>query len=133
MTAKDLGRKVVSIFSLSSQLLSSQQHYDWGLRSMKTVLNTGGSLIQQWRRNADTSAAGSSGAGKLTPEQERDLLIKAIRVNTLSKLTFDDNARFTALLGDIFPGAPNADISDPTLEEAIKEVMRCVGASCTNH
>ena len=29
---------------------------------------------------------------------------QAIRVNTLSKLTFDDAIRFLALLGDVFPG-----------------------------
>jgi hypothetical protein len=33
-----------------------------------------------------------------------ETLIKAIRVNTLSKLTFDDAVRFLALLGDVFPG-----------------------------
>jgi dynein heavy chain 2 len=30
--AKDLARKLVSLFSLSRELLSPQQHYDWGLR-----------------------------------------------------------------------------------------------------
>jgi len=46
MSAKQLGRMVVSVFTLSAQLLSAQQHYDWGLRALKTVLNTGGSLVQ---------------------------------------------------------------------------------------
>jgi hypothetical protein len=35
---------MVSLFTVSSQLLSSQQHYDWGLRAMKACLTTGGSL-----------------------------------------------------------------------------------------
>lgn len=34
------------MFTLSKQLLSTQQHYDWGLRALKAVLNTGGKLIQ---------------------------------------------------------------------------------------
>lgn len=34
------------MFTLSKQLLSRQQHYDWGLRALKAVLNTGGKLIQ---------------------------------------------------------------------------------------
>lgn len=45
--AKKLAAKIVSLFKLMRQLLSSQQHYDWGLRALKTVLNTGGQLIQQ--------------------------------------------------------------------------------------
>ena len=34
--AKELGHKLVSIYSLSRQLLSSLRHYDWGLRALKT-------------------------------------------------------------------------------------------------
>lgn len=44
--AKDLASKIVSLFKLSRQLLSPQQHYDWGLRALKAVLNSGGRLIQ---------------------------------------------------------------------------------------
>ena len=39
--AKDLASKIVSLFKLSRQLLSPQQHYDWGLRALKAVLNSG--------------------------------------------------------------------------------------------
>ena len=40
--AKKLSNKIVSLFKLCRQLLSDQQHYDWGLRALKTILNTGG-------------------------------------------------------------------------------------------
>jgi len=33
--ARDLASKIVSLFKLSRQLLSPQQHYDWGLRALK--------------------------------------------------------------------------------------------------
>ena len=36
--AHNLGQKLVSIFTLASKLLTTQQHYDWGLRALKTVL-----------------------------------------------------------------------------------------------
>ena len=56
--AKDLASKIVSLFTLSKQLLSRQQHYDWGLRALKAALNTGGKLIQVqklliWLRRVD--------------------------------------------------------------------------------
>lgn len=41
-TAKVLAKKIVSLFNLSKQLLSYQQHYDWGLRALKTILTVGG-------------------------------------------------------------------------------------------
>lgn len=42
---------------------------------------------------------------------ECELLIKAIRINTLSKLTFTDMRKFKFLLQDIFPGIDSKDIS----------------------
>jgi dynein heavy chain 2 len=43
-TAADLARKLVSLFSLAGELLSPQQHYDWGLRALKTSLSIAGAL-----------------------------------------------------------------------------------------
>ena len=44
--AKQLAKKIVSIFTLSKQLLSAQQHYDWGLRALKTILKISGELME---------------------------------------------------------------------------------------
>lgn len=43
--AKKLAAKIVSLFRLSAQLLSPQQHYDWGLRALRPILNAAGGLI----------------------------------------------------------------------------------------
>ena len=42
---------------------------------------------------------------------ECELIIKAVRINTLSKLTFTDMRKFKQLLGDIFPGVESKDIA----------------------
>ena len=39
-TNDTLGRRLVKLYDLCKQLLSEQQHYDWGLRALKTVLRT---------------------------------------------------------------------------------------------
>jgi hypothetical protein len=44
--AKEFGRKLVSLYNLAKELLSPQQHYDWGLRAMKTILKACGTLLQ---------------------------------------------------------------------------------------
>lgn len=112
--AKDLASKIVSLFKLSQQLLSYQQHYDWGLRALKAVLNSGGRLIQL------AKAKGT----EISTDLEYEILIKAVRVNTLSKLTYADTNKFLALVADVFPGIKSADISGGELEEAIVQVMK---------
>jgi dynein heavy chain 2 len=119
-SAKIVGRKMVTLFSLSKQLLSKQQHYDWGLRAMKAVLNTGGKIIQQ------TKAADV----EVTVEKEVEILIKAVRVNTLSKLTFVDAQRFLALISDVFPGVTSEDMRSAELEVAHKPSCHFCTCSC---
>ncbi|GLD99148.1 hypothetical protein PINS_up007866 [Pythium insidiosum] len=128
--ARDIASKVVSLYSLSGQLLSPQQHYDWGLRALKAVLNTAGKLLQAAKKELAMAAnneakedAGGSSDRRLTPAQETELLIKAVRINTLSKLTFVDSTRFLALIGDVFPGVTSADLAGGALAEAIRDVM----------
>ncbi|KAH9577240.1 Dynein heavy chain [Trypanosoma melophagium] len=118
-----LSKKTVEIFKLSKGLLSYQQHYDWGLRAMKAVMRLGGTLIHQYL----TERVG--GKVKVTPEellqQESEILIKSLRVNTLSKLTFEDAVLFNNLIADVFPGVPVGEIDyaelRPAIEESIKE------------
>lgn len=110
--SKELASKITSLFKLSRQLLSTQQHYDWGLRGLKAVLNSGGRLIQSYQQNNQ----------KITAEIEYEILIKALRVNTLSKLTYDDTQKFLPLIGDVFPGVSSEDMAGGDLEAAIREV-----------
>lgn len=109
MTAKDLGAKLVCIFNLSKQLLTPQQHYDWGLRALKTILGTGGQLLQTEKKVKKTIDA----------ETESRILVQALRINTLSKLTFDDTKRFNALVEDVFP---NLNVQDASAEDLDKEI-----------
>lgn len=111
--SKQLAQKLIPLFKLSKQLLSSQQHYDWGLRALKTILTVGGQLIQQER----------AAKVELNFNREALILIKAIRINTMSKLTFGDSKKFEFLLNDVFPGIKVEDIVYEDLEKAINETL----------
>ena len=72
-----------------------QQHYKWGLRSLKPILSLAGRLLQDHKRNHYEPP---------NDVEEAILLIKAVRMNTMSKLTFADAQRFQNLCVDLFPG-----------------------------
>lgn len=67
----------MSLFLLSRQLLSSQQHYDWGLRALKPILTLAGRLLQEIK------AAQSE---PLREDEEAVLLLKAGRQDSYGQL-----------------------------------------------
>lgn len=60
--AKSLGRKLVAVFNMSRDMLTPQQHYDWGLRSLKTVLGGCGKGLHDARVKMESAAKGKDAA-----------------------------------------------------------------------
>lgn len=54
--------------------------------------------------------------------KESGLVVQALRLNTMSKLTFADNSRFDALVSDVFPGVDFKDVEYETLRSALLAV-----------
>ncbi|GFW42309.1 cytoplasmic dynein 2 heavy chain 1 [Trichonephila clavipes] len=112
--SKELGRKVVAVFSLARELLSQQQHYDWGLRALKTVLKSCGEQLHLAKHKESV---------ELDIHAENELVVHSLRTNTLSKLTYTDSYRFDALIRDLFPGVQFRNITYEQLAESVKNVM----------
>ena len=104
-----LSKKVTTLFTLCKQGLSYQQHYDWGLRSLKTILTVASQQIQLYINEGKNA----------TYEEETSILIKAIRINVLSKLTFSDSLIFNLLIKDVFPNIDMSDIVYENLNNAL--------------
>ena len=46
-TAVSLASQVTTLFTLAAEGLSKQQHYDWGLRALKTCLGAAGRILRE--------------------------------------------------------------------------------------
>ena len=53
---------------------------------------------------------------------ECTLVVQALRINTLSKLTFSDSVTFDNLVLDVFPGIKFKDIEFEIVADAFREV-----------
>eukprot|EP00063_Salmo_salar_P092130 XP_014066965.1 PREDICTED: dynein heavy chain 14, axonemal isoform X3 [Salmo salar] len=115
-SAKSLSRKIVNLYQLASKQLSQQDHYDFGMRAIKSVLVLAG----QKRRFAALSCG-------LTPEDEYCVLICALQNSNLPKLVPEDVPLFKSIMEDLFPGIVNPKTIHPQLEIAIAKATEMLG------
>ncbi|KAJ4429793.1 hypothetical protein ANN_21997 [Periplaneta americana] len=92
-----LAKKVYTLYSLATQQLSKQDHYDFGLRGMVALLRYAGRKRRQF---------------PTLPDDE--IVLLAMKDMNVAKLTSDDLPLFNGITSDLFPGvdAPVIDYED---------------------
>jgi dynein heavy chain len=103
-SGRNLARKMVNLYKLSSEQLSKQDHYDFGMRAVKSVLVMAGSLR---RKNPDL------------PEDV--VLIRAMRDSNVPKFLEHDLPLFRGIIQDLFPGVIIKDVDYGGLQRSIEE------------
>ncbi|CAM1329611.1 Uncharacterised protein at_DN1743, partial [Pycnogonum litorale] len=121
--AKAIGKKLVAIFTLALGLLTQQQHYDWGLRALKTVLKGCGNLLRMSKCNQPDDEKSTA----VDEKYETQLIVQALRLNTLSKLTYVDSKRFDSLINDVFCNVDFNDIGYVELAQVSRETIADLG------
>lgn len=51
-------------------------------------------------------------------------MVQALRLNTMSKLTFADSSRFDSLVKDVFSGVDFTDVDDQILTSALEQAYK---------
>eukprot|EP00911_Craspedida_sp_UC1_P002095 UC1_evm8s1611 len=110
LTAKLLARKFITLYTLNRDLLSKQDHYDWGLRAIKSVLVVAGSL-----KRADPDRS------------EEEVLMRALRDFNIPKIVNEDVSVFMGLIIDLFPGINVPRKRDEKFETICKQSIKDLG------
>lgn len=107
---ESLAKKVVTIYELMQKQLSKQDHYDFGMRAVKSVLNASGRIKRQY---ADLD--------------ETTVMIKSIRDMNLPKFIAEDVVLFDNLFMDLFPDCEEPQVNTDVLQLGIEDTLTAHG------
>ncbi|XP_058416307.1 dynein axonemal heavy chain 1 isoform X1 [Diceros bicornis minor] len=101
--ANVLAKKITTTFKLSSEQLSSQDHYDFGMRAVKTVISAAGNLKRE------------------NPSMNEELIcLRAIRDVNVPKFLQEDLKLFSGIVSDLFPTIREEETDYGILDKAIR-------------
>ena len=120
-TAERLSSKMVSLFELCSSQLSSQSHYDFGLRALKSVLVNAGNLKRKEDKEREIT---KKDEGMPIEQWEQNILLRSVCNTLIPKLVSEDITLFNSLLSGVFPDCKIEEVKEEELKNKIIELCQ---------
>ena len=96
--------KIVQSLRLSSEQLSTQSHYDYGMRAVKSIILASGALRKE------------------NPDQDEEVtVLRAISVCNIPKFIKEDIDQFGGIISDLFPTTQNTPQDYDVLKHFIQQ------------
>ncbi|XP_036369342.1 dynein heavy chain 2, axonemal-like [Octopus sinensis] len=103
---KHLAKKVFTLYNLATQQLSKQDHYDFGLRALVSVLRYAGKKKRKPQSMTD-----------------EEILLLSLKDMNIAKLTSVDLPLFNGIMSDLFPGVEPPIMEDDKFKTNIKSEL----------
>uniref|UniRef100_A0A2R9AUA6 Dynein axonemal heavy chain 14 n=1 Tax=Pan paniscus TaxID=9597 RepID=A0A2R9AUA6_PANPA len=114
-SANSLSGKLTNLYELARKQLSQQDHYNFGLRSLKIVLIMAGMKKREFK------------CDNLSEADETLIVVEAIREASLPKCPPEDVPLFENIIGDIFPEVTVLKVNQLALEKVIYTATQQLG------
>ncbi|EAX96997.1 Dynein heavy chain family protein [Trichomonas vaginalis G3] len=102
-----LARKITTLYDLCKRQLSKQDHYDFGLRNIKSVLSMAGSLKRQ-----------------NTGQSDELIILRSMTNMNLPKFVREDIPLFQSIMSDLFPDVELEQPAAGNVETAVVEALQ---------
>jgi dynein heavy chain 1 len=118
VSAQALSSKVVALFQLCQSQMTSQSHYDFSLRALKTLLISAGGLKRKMIEEKGEAFIQD------VATTETNVMVEIACNNILPKLVADDLDVFPSILNEVFPGASVTKMEDNKLKEHLQGICK---------